>query len=383
MKKKAIAFGACVVVAGATVMPVALNATEANVPVNVLAKQTRDVAQGDPLDVNITLKAKGAEEVISGLAVTVECEGQEPVTVTSGEDGILNVNLPKYGVYKLTSEAPEGYSAGVGTTLTYSADNTPETNIVLELAKSGDEAKKELRDVVVKHVDGATKEALKGGKGQILDLKTKDVVVKDVDLKDGEASVGELEVGGSYVFEWLEEVDGYVPNVETREFMVTAGEGSQVVTLESIVEDEEKAEEINVVFELKDFVSKEAVTTGKAVVKQTNGDKTFELDFSKEETLKQTLMSGDEYEFEITEVPEGYIVPTDQFTNFEVGDRDGNGGMTQTLYVMKESDAGSLGGTADAPTDTLPQTGAVATGAGAGIAGLSAIGAFLVKRFRR
>lgn len=382
MKRKAVALGACVVVGGSTLMPLKLNAVEPKAPTSISAEQTRDAQQGDPLDIKVTLKAKGTEDLIKGLEVTMDCEGKESVKVTSDDNGVLNLNLPGYGVYKLTSDTPEGFATGVGTTITYSADNKPEANLVLELAKEESENKQEVRGVEIKHIDEYTEKLVKGGKGQILDQETKEVVVKDIDLAEGTALAGELKVGKAYTFEWLEEAEGYEGNKETLNFTVVEGEGIQTVVIKSYMPGGEETVAVDMKFQLQDYETKEELKQGKAVFTQKGGDKTFEIDFAKPETLTQKLNSGEEYDFKVTGLPEGYELYADQFMYFKVDGKEAS--STMTIYAVKGDGAGQLGSTgAGGSTDTsrLPQTGAVA--AGGGVAGLSAIGAFLLKKFRR
>lgn len=379
MKRKAVALGACVVVGGSTLMPLKLNAVEPKAPMGITAEQTRDAQQGDPLDIKVTLKAKGTEDLIKGLEVTMDCEGKESVKVTSDENGVLNLNLPGYGVYKLSSNAPEGYETGVGTTITYTADNKPEANLVLELAKAETENKQEVRGVEIQHVDEKTGKLVKGGKGQILDQETKEVVVKDIDLTEGTALAGELKVNKAYSFEWIEEAEGYEGKKETLNFTVEKGEGIQTVVIKSAsVNGGEQTQAVKMQFQLQDYETKEMLKEGKAIFTQVGGDQTFEVDFSKEETLAKELKAGDEYNFRVTGLPQGYELYADQFMSFKVGEKEASSMLT--IYAVKGDGTGQLGGSTGG-TSTLPQTGAVATGAG--FAGLSAIGAFLLKKFRK
>ncbi len=430
-----------------------------------------------PLTMKIAVQSGTGNEPVVDLDVKIECENRESQTVKTDELGVLNFDLPGYGTYKLTSEAPEGHVKGIDTVIEYSETNTPKTDMVIELQKEGDELTKSTREVVIKHVDANTGEIIKGGKAQIVDATSNTVVVENVDLSSGEISVGELERGELYIIQWLEDAKGYNGVKEVQEFTVMDEDGAQIVEFASTKEGEEApavktkltlaledkvskepikngkftvmdedgaqivefastkegeeapAVKTKLTLALEDKVSKEPIKNGKLTLVKSDGEKeSFEVDFSKPETLTLDVMSNDKYAFKFTQLPAGYILPADATNEFSISPDDkgnqtytiqlmkesasGNkyafkftqlpagyilpadatnefsispddkGNQTYTIQLMKESASGSLGGGATTGGGSLPQTGSVATGIG--FAGMTTIGAFLAKRkFRK
>ncbi len=336
-----------------------------------------------PLTMKIAVQSGTGNEPVVDLDVKIECENRESQTVKTDELGVLNFDLPGYGTYKLTSEAPEGHVKGIDTVIEYSETNTPKTDMVIELQKEGDELTKSTREVVIKHVDANTGEIIKGGKAQIVDATSNTVVVENVDLSSGEISVGELERGELYIIQWLEDAKGYNGVKEVQEFTVMDEDGAQIVEFASTKEGEEApAVKTKLTLALEDKVSKEPIKNGKLTLVKSDGEKeSFEVDFSKPETLTLDVMSNDKYAFKFTQLPAGYILPADATNEFSISPDD-KGNQTYTIQLMKESASGSLGGGATTGGGSLPQTGSVATGIG--FAGMTTIGAFLAKRkFRK
>lgn len=387
-KKKTIAMiVGCATVMSAVAMPVALNAADV-----------------ESVTTKLLVQDNVADKPVSGVALTVKCTDEAfNKTVTTGENGQSeDVVLDHHCEYKVTSEKPEGFLSGVNQTITYSAETTPEaiTPFTLEVdenaggeqEKPGD--KKEMREVKLKHVDKTdASKLIEGGKGQLLNFETKEVVLSDVDLKSGEVSIGELEVGKSYAFEWLESAKGFKPTVDSQEFIVNKEEGAQTVTLTSTAStgDTNKDEKPEVVakdlyIELQDGTSKKALTDGIATIKETKSGKTFTLDFAKEKTLTNRVNSGEEYVLAFDKLPTGYEAPSNGEMKVKITDSE-EALQSHIIYLVKSGSAGTGGNNTNTNTGTgnggtkLPSTGAVATSAG--VAGLTALGAFFARRKMR
>lgn len=380
----------CATVVSAVTMPVALNAAE------VEAMTTKLLVQDNV-----------ADNPVKGVNLNIKCADDKfNKDITTGENGQTeDLVLDHHCEYKVTSEKPEGFLSGVNQVVTYSATETPEavTAFTLEVDESADpkpeekpdESKKELKEVVLKHVDkvDATK-VIKGGKGQLVDFETNEVLVKDIDLKDGEISAGKLEIGKSYSFQWLEFAEGYKASVDTQEFIVSTDEGTQTVNLVSEAvagdttpdkdEDKEVANK-DLLIVLQDGTTKTELKDGIAVIKEVTTGQTFTLDFSKPETLKNRVKVGEEYVLTFDKLPTGYEKPANGEMKIKILDSD-EPLQSHIIYLVKTGTAGTGGNNTNTGSGTgggtkLPSTGAVATSAG--IAGLTAIGAFFARRKMR
>ena len=176
------------------------------------------------LVVEMTLDGKPVTE---GTVTVIERDAKEPTAVLDfSKPGDKTCKVQAGKTYILIAKGPAGYVAeNSPRRVTVKDDNqviTEKFNLVKEVKK----------DLNLSHIDADTQEPLKGGKVEIVEKDTTEVLSTIDFAKDGKGTAN-LVAGKTYTVRFVEQMEGYKSEYETYEVKMEAGEGAQEFVVKS------------------------------------------------------------------------------------------------------------------------------------------------------